>query len=343
MADFVIGSFNCRWGCLNDNEKKEFRNESRNVTIREFVKWGHLDILTLQEYRTSENPLYEKNSSPKRFDILHPEWMIDGFSSRKRKGVDFSYERTKEYCIPARYSYVDNGYAIMWNCNKFEILSSDKELEEKFNGIRSNYLISRPPQILRLKYKMGNGKGCEIRIINTHLTFSGKEAKTIYIKENEHYRIRNITSDMRYVEKKPQPIIKRQEELVKCLEMYKKVASMIAKDTPPSLHTILLGDFNLTPDECNNILKNTSVVLPNYSDQKKLSLKQEELTTLKRKMILGNKVYFNKSYDHFIINPALTAESSVINTVCKYFKERNDVHYLQFSDHIPIKLEVTLP
>jgi exonuclease III len=335
---FSIGSFNCKWGCLNDNEKKEFRNESKNMTIRRFLEDEHLDILALQEYRISDDLLFENNTTPRHFDILVPGWDICAFSKAKRRGMDFSFEKTEEYDTEARYSYVDNGYAIMWNREKFEMMTSEK-WEQDIEKIRQKYNIARPPQILRLKYKMGNSKGCEIRIINTHLTYSGKEAKKIYIKENFNRHLQGFA----YREKKKHPEIKRKEELEKCLNIYEEIAAKITSDKLPSLHTILLGDFNLAPNECNNMLEKTIVTLPNYPDYKNLELKQEELTTLKRKLILSDEVYFNKSYDHFIIDPSLRTDSTVIDTVYKYFESRNDIHYLQFTDHIPIKLEVTLP
>jgi endonuclease/exonuclease/phosphatase family metal-dependent hydrolase len=342
MADFTIGSFNCKWGCFNDNEKKEFRNESKNMTIRRFVEKMNLDILALQEYRISDNP---HESMQKKYDIIVPGWEISGFSFSKKRGVDFSFEQTEEYNIESRYSCVDNGYAIMWNRERFEMIISEKWeqdiWEQDIEKIRQKYNIARPPQILRLKYKMGNSKGCEIRIINTHLTYSGKEARKIYVKERNSWYARGV----RYIdiEKKKTPKIKRKEELDKCLNIYEKIAAEITRDTLPSLHTILLGDFNLTPSECNNVLEKIRVTLPNYSDYKILKLKQDELTTLKRKMALKGKDYFNKSYDHFIIDPSLKTKSTAIDTVFKYFGNRNDIHYLQFSDHVPIKLEVTLP
>jgi endonuclease/exonuclease/phosphatase family metal-dependent hydrolase len=344
MADFTIGSFNCKWGCFNDNEKKEFRNESKNMTIRRFVEEENLDILALQEYRISDNPLFGNKAMSKNFDILVPGWDISGFSFAKKRGVDFSFEQTEEYNIESRYSCVDNGYAIMWNRERFEMITSEK-WEQDIEKIRQKYNIARPPQILRLKYKMGNSKGCEIRIINTHLTYSGKEAKKIYVKKRDYswHMFRLIDIEKKKPPEIKRPEIKRKEELDKCLNMYEKIAVEITRDTLPSLHTILLGDFNLTPSECNNVLGKTRVTLPNYPNYKNLELKQEKLTTLKRKMVLNKGVYFNKSYDHFIIDPSLRTNSTVIDTVFKYFGNRNDIHYLQFSDHIPIKLEVALP
>jgi endonuclease/exonuclease/phosphatase family metal-dependent hydrolase len=348
MADFVIGSFNCKWGCLNDDEKREYRQESKNKTISQFIKDEQLDIVALQEYRISDNLSYENEPSKKRFDVLLPDWEICGFSSSKKRGVDFSYEKTEEYSIPARYSYVDNGYAIMWNRKKFELIVSE-DWEKKIDLIRKDekYKIARPPQILRLKYKMGNSKGCEIRIINIHLTYSGKEAKKIYVKENNCWRFMRHAM---YPEKESLPIIKRKEELSKCLSIYSKVAS-ITKDALPSLHTILLGDFNLEPNKCNDVLKKSRFALPNYPDCNYLNLQQHKPTTLKRSFLSLSKegsVYFNKSYDHFIGGPMLEPNpekpnSDVIDTVSKYFNKKNDIHYLQFSDHVPIKIEVTLP
>jgi exonuclease III len=343
VAYFTLGSFNCKWGCLNDNEKKEFRNESRNMTIRRFLEDEHLDILALQEYRISDDLLIKNKTIPRDFDVLIPGWDICTFSKAKRRGKDFSFEKTEEYDTEVRYSYVDNGYAIMWNREKFEMITSDEDDWEKYiENIRSIYNIARPPQILRLKYKMGNSKGCEIRIINTHLTYSGKEVKKIYIKRKDFSPYWDMHG-LYYREKKNPQEIKRKEELEKCLNIYKKIAAKITNGKLPSLHTILLGDFNLSPHDCNNILEKTRITLPNYPDYKNLELKQEELTTLKRKIVLSDEVYFNKSYDHFIIDPSLRTNSMAIDTVYKYFGNRNDIHYLQFSDHIPIKLEVTLP
>jgi endonuclease/exonuclease/phosphatase family metal-dependent hydrolase len=261
----------------------------------------------------------------------------------QKNEIDFSEEKTDEFTEQISPKQVNNGYAILWDTKYFEKKDSDNWHNYSkiiIQRINMKGRIVRYPQIIRLQPKNPPLPKFEIRIINIHLTYSG-EGKTYYIRKEDMEKLNKMSISygpfmpMQYL-RVPERMIKRQEELDLCLDIYNDVDNYSEDGIIP--YTILVGDFNLDPGKCKEML-NERKDKERRGGKREYIIKMEEKTTLRKK--LSHDPYCHK-YDHFIgtqKNGKLQFEERI--DTLKYFNN-NESHYRELSDHVPIKIALSL-
>jgi hypothetical protein len=364
VAYFTLGSFNCKWGSFRNDKRKGEADREKNNNIKRVIEDNKLQILALQEYWVEKN-IDNKVAESLLSTVAPSHWKIEGYPVDtpigRKSGIEFSEEKTDEFTEQIYPKQVNNGYAILWNTDYFEKKDSDewqKYSNKILHQINQGGRIIRYPQIFRLQPKIPRLPKFEIRIINIHLTYSG-EGKTYYIRKRDRDELEKMlisygpsmyiqepeTKPRRWQEESPkkiwkqlpEKIVRRQEELDLCLDIYNKVDSYSEDGIIP--YTILVGDFNLDPGSCKKIL-NEATYEDRHKEKREYILKMEEKTTLRKK--LGYDPYSQK-YDHFIADQrgGKLKNEERIDTL-KYFDYNNELHYRELSDHVPIITKISL-
>jgi endonuclease/exonuclease/phosphatase family metal-dependent hydrolase len=197
------------------------------------------------------------------------------------------------------------GYAFLWNTNRVRECSKD-EKPEIFNQIKKGTLARTPYYGRFTPSGLLGGPFFEIRLVNVHLWWGSSSQDNIAIRLKE-YGI--VTGDIHtYISK-----------------------HRYGNNMPA--YTIIMGDYNMTlPFLRENVIQEENIIV---------ITEQSELTTL-------SKQRFVNDYDHFSYDTnrfskgGVTINISRINSVEKYCGNNFERHKLNVSDHVPIKLELSL-
>ena len=196
------------------------------------------------------------------------------------------------------------GFAYLWNTKKVRECSRDGQ-PEIITRFSSN--ITRKPFYGRFTPSGLGGPFCEFRLINVHLWYG----------ENSTYTdIPKRLSEFETVTK----------------EIYSYLSNRRYGDFRQAF-TIVLGDYNFSAVFCQGYEK----------DNAKYFIKtvQEKETTISR----DNARYVN-NYDHFSYDERIFSATKItydrVESVGKYFNYDFEKHWKEFSDHVPIKIEINL-
>ncbi len=340
---YNIGSFNMRNLGLSSLSTENPRDLK---TIARIIREENLDLVGLQEI-LSEGKAFTFERESKKDALLkelggNKEW---GFAWADAGNEDFMYSSNDPR---------GEGYAFIWNLNKFELCKSkdryingkiiEKDFLPRMLSVNRQYMY-RKPFYGRFKIK---GNNAEIRLICVH-TYYGKDdslSRTI-----------------------------RQSELDVLLKEIYPLMSDKRYGSPLESFTILLGDYNaeLWTSSSKKWQENRrsgikgkkpaimatdlrGVVTAEKYDDREILTVQDELTTLKSAVDTdefdGNGYFAN--YDHFsyeeksfngkvkVKYKRLTDAVSRYCAVCD-----NDIYQSDFekyhktiSDHIPIVMEI---
>lgn len=309
MSDYIIGSFNIER--LNDDKEHK--------KIAEIIKEEQFDVIAIQEVHSKSaiNTIVEY-LGPRYWDYICPEGNEEyAFIWKKRRLKLWSFEDGR------KNPYIAKDY----RC-----------LEDK--GERP---LIRPPYVGYFT-TIGTPGGCrlDIRLINTHIIHDKPAIGYGYTTMND---------------------IRRNELSVLSRDIYASVSKDVVGSLR-SIFTVLLGDFNLVI--CGEGPKYWNEVFPDRYDYRtkdgeKMEFVQDEKTTLKQpkgnrkttdeyvdqdEVKEGDVDYYSRNYDHFGYDETLKAKYSVkpsrVDALYKYYNNDLIEYRRNISDHVPIKLKITL-
>jgi len=347
-VNFRIGTFNCK-NFVYDNKKSKFN------FIVDIIDKSKVDMLLLQEFATSgdKKDLISRHL-PVGWDIVlyHSQWKQDALYSiiyKKIPGEPFD-DTDNEYM---RNPSNDNGYAILWNKKKFTLmdLTKDDKVKKVLDSRNQKNNLARPPQIEFFHIAKFPNK--IFSVMNTHLTYSGKFELFQKLRAKGFSAIRDY-------KKSPLEIIARIDEMGEVLDLYRMTNSLSINGSHYT--TILGGDFNLSINDLTEVQDipedhnpsttgdyNKNITRDAAEATSRIYASNAEKTTL-------HKVYKEKpgydykyhSYDHFIINQE-NCRTEVLDSVKEFFYDeskdkspRNDDHYSDLSDHLPVIVTVNI-
>ena len=312
-----IGSFNmCKFSNQSDGEVRKNLDK-----IVEIIRRENFDILAMQE-------VFNKGAAEQLSRLLGTDWT-------------YAWEAPKSNY---RSAQISEGYAYFWKKSRFQLATGRRSKDDTSPGagrvfdprIHRQYprdpilmdgRLARDPFYIRLESLQG---WYEIRLINTHIIFSGPQKTDGGIAVS--------ASDAG----------KRQRELEALINIYCKISDKAYRSCRP-FYTFLLGDYNLNlnrPWTTPPYLQETVEKLENGHLLKRIVTKQDQLTTLKaRSPKEPDKPArdFSNNYDHFTFDelrfegmqlPVCTR----IDTVYGYCNNDFELHRKEISDHVPICL-----
>ncbi len=315
MRDYIVGSFNIQ----HLNNTKDFE------MLAIIIKQENFDVVAIQEARSKEAvERIAKNLNAIYWDSAYP-----------KEGEE---------------------YAFIWKKRRLRLLEmpQNKEnprIENSFHYKKENGEVKlvRPPYVGYFTAKgMYGGCNFDLRLINTHIAFSKPFYAPEFVSE------RNV---------------RRNELSVLVRELYDSV------NTSPifgvrSIFTALLGDFNLVLTGAgDNIIENVSGFDEKYPyktqngdgmkfrQEEKSSLKQakdttynglsnEDIAEQQEQELARDSDYYSRNYDHFAYGDSLTdrygVQCSRVDAVYKYCNNDLALYRKKISDHVPIKMIITL-
>lgn len=312
MRNYIIGSFNIQ----HLNLTKDFE------MLAKIIKHENFDIIAIQEARSR----YAVKEIVKE---LNPRYW--------------------DYAFPT-----DNEeYAFIWRKRRLRLLELPNNRENP-QVLRSYHYrkksgeiqLVRPPYIGYFTAQGVYG-GCnfDLRLINTHITFS---------------KPKNAPTDVTVLN------ARRNELSILSRDIYGTVSDRVL-GSKRSIFTLLLGDFNLVLDDDGpKILKEGYTYV--IKNGKQMVFDQKEKTSLKKlpdsvdnsydnedklefssqeKYIDGTGEYYSRNYDHFGYDDSLQTKYIIkcarVDAV-NYYDDANKLktYREKISDHVPIKLEITL-
>lgn len=245
----------------------------------------------------------------------------------------------------SRSQQAAEGYAFLWNTQRFRPATSATRDELSGKGgstgytgrtftprIHGNYRLYGNAPLIRdpfyARFEAVNG-WYEVRLINTHIVYDSVGAKQI-----------------------------RKRELSVLNEIYGQIEDKVYRNSRPA-YTFLLGDYNLSLDDigvkipsgAGNGVIGFAVESQLRADRdgtfKTVCTVQDQPSTLRAKSRSDPDqptFGFANNYDHFTYDKELSDSLSLscqrVNTVERYWNNDFDLHRKEFSDHIPVKMEV---
>ncbi len=343
---YKISSFNC----------KNLENDSTRLKkIVEIINANFLSMILLQEFAWNggEQDKIDKYSRIMKFP--YKNWKIKTFrmSWKGKAGENwFKKRKTPENIIDdtdgeyLRNPRNDTGYAIAYDSSVFETKDMGysvrwKQILEERNG---KHNLARPPQIEM--FRLAENKGSEFAVLNLHLTYSGEFDVVKRPFVNNFLPYDGLNKNLKA----------RVDEIADIFDLYKKVNNFSTRGVHRP--TLIGGDFNLSPGYLQYIEKSIAMMkssdkinsIAEYNDNyinkrdvtvdfNKLSLFNEQKTTLHKTVKSERPNYFFNSYDHFILNVG-GGNSAPIDTVKTLYEGNNEKHYKELSDHVPIYIEL---
>lgn len=352
MSTYRIGTFNCK-NYIYDNNPEKFE------WIKEIISKANMDMLLLQEFASGEKNRIDLPNGW-NIELYHGKWyskdLKDKVTVVTNHSIDPQDDTNGEYM---RNPNNDNGYAILWDNNKFNIqkFEGNFRINNLLRKRNSNTKLSRPPQIDFFSTKNNNRN--IFAVMNTHLTFSG-EFKLFLQKALKMFgahpdRIHDYLKASKEVKS-------RVNEMSEILSLYNDVNNQAFSDMHYT--TILGGDFNLAVDylrELNNTPDGFPSTTTEYNKIKRNDVTEQynqiyaenAYKTTLHKTYKEDPLYDYKyhSYDHFIINQegCKTEVFDSVKGLKEFFDEskgdkspKNDEHYNKLSDHLPVVITVNL-
>ncbi|MBE6027506.1 MAG: hypothetical protein E7227_02735 [Clostridiales bacterium] len=309
MTNYIIGSFNIER--LNDDKDHK--------KIAEIIKEEQFDIVAIQEAKS-------RSAINKIVQHLNPTYWACSYPAGNEE------------------------YAFIWKKRRlklwvFEDGKQNPYIDKKYDLIegKGERPLIRPPYVGYFT-TIGTVGGCrlDIRLINTHIIH---DKPAIGYGDTQKYDVR------------------RNELNILSREIYANVSKNVLGSLR-SILTVLLGDFNLVI--CGGGPKYYNEVdLSRYDyrtkDGDKMEFIQDQETTLKRpkgdknitedhmdqeEVKEGDVSYYSRNYDHFgydeTIKTKYTLKPSRVDALYKYYNNDLAEYRKNISDHVPIKLKITL-
>ena len=278
--------------------------------------------------------------SDEQFDIIaFQEIFSESALSRILTGLGRNWDG--RWAKPNSHSVqLSEGYAFIWEKNKFKLseslTSSGRRTyspriynQYRINKIAGQQELTRNPFFAR--FESVNGF-FEIRLINAHIMFS----KSAFMSETDNL---------------PNDVVMRKNELdILIKNIYVKESDQAYGTNRPA-YTVLLGDYNLNLNRewTKSPYLEEVVIIQDGNGIKKIRNIQDQLTTLKNKSLNNPDEpvrEFANNYDHFTYDENRFSDVGVrtarINSVEKYCQDDFEKHRKEISDHVPIKLELTI-
>lgn len=315
-----IGSFNClNFGIGSAGKEK-------SELISKIIKEEEFDVVALQEIKSDiivQDVLRKLNCGN-----LKGKWQ--GCSDREIGDYAFIWN-SKHLILPK--TTLPNGTIRTFYPHIYRQYGRDPEL--------GKISLARPPFYGRFQTAFIGLPKIEIRLINTHIRYSkGRDGEELAPLIGE-------------------TILRKNEFKALTKNIYYRVSDKIygvpdGESTPLTAYTILLGDYNLNLNESKagspylGELETIEIkCLADESKTKKIVTKQTELTTLKKNVEENQEDnIFANNYDHFSYDEnrfdAISKSIAKINTVKKYCKNNAQKHLETVSDHVPIKITLTI-
>lgn len=315
MSDYIIGSFNIQ----HLNNTKDFDK------LAEIIEHGKFDVVAIQEAR----------------------------GRGAVKSIALALGSKWDYACPRG----NEEYAFIWNTMRLRLREFPKNKENpqivrNFHPRKTQgeAMPIRPPYV---GYFTAQGLfgGCkfDIRIINTHIAFSKPSYVPNYVSESN---------------------ARRNELTLITRNIYDQVATRQIEGAK-SIFTVLLGDFNLvlegTGDKIQTLWQARYGEYEYYTwNGNKMKFEQREKTTLKQptnykidssdleeiaemqeQEIANDGDYYSRNYDHFGYDESLKSKYSIkcsrVDAVELYDDANKlEIYRKKISDHVPIKMEITL-
>lgn len=312
MSDYTVGSFNIQ----HLNYTKDFEK------LAEIIKTEGFDVIAIQEARSRDAVRYIVKELGERY------W-------------DYSFPLGNEE------------YAFIWKKRRLRLieLPNNKENPQIASGYHYRRSVGevklvRPPYV---GYFTAQGLygGCnfDIRLINTHITFSKPS---------------HAPDDVSVLN------ARRNELSILARDIYGTVSDRVL-GSMRSIFTVLLGDYNLVLDGMGPKILQDGYTYE-IKNGKQMVFDQREMSTLKRpidsaddnsssedsleskaqeKYIDGSNDYYSRNYDHFAYDDSLPSKYRIkcSRVDALTYIEDEDIlrtYREKISDHVPIKLEITL-
>ena len=315
MRDYIIGSFNIQ----HLNNTKDFH------MLAKIIKEEDFDIVAIQEVR------------------------------RKHAIDEIVRELNSRYWDSA-YTSGNEEYAFIWKKRRLKKLElrDNKENPAIVNNFhyKKEYgeaKLVRPPYVGYFTAKGVYG-GCnfDLRLINSHIAYS-----------KPYYAPDTVSA----------PEVRRNELKVITRDLYDSV------NTKPifgvrSIFTVLLGDFNLVlAGEGDKLITDAQAFYGEYpyktknghdmvfKQEDKTSLKQasnttyndltiEEIAEQQEQGLAKDGEYYSRNYDHFAYSEELSGKYRIscsrVDALGKYYDNNLELYREKISDHVPIKMTITL-
>lgn len=338
--DVKMGSFNiCKLSLNNLSTKKNIH------MLKTIIEREKYDIIALQE-------VIDEKSVCLLAQTLIGNW-------------GWSYDR------PPRMNYRNSelarkaaeGYAFLWNKDvidlvRVEIFDKDgnsynppryREYKPRIiNSASNEILIDRKLKLIRNPYygrfaprssTNGVSKYFEIRIINTHIIDSVNSSTKQYLTE-----LNTTISDAK---------LRRKEFFALSKSILPLVDNRLYGNKENSLqhYTFLMGDYNLnldrpTYDQPKLKRQGEEEITINGAKKRKIITVQDQKTTVKQKVMQGDKDYYANNFDHFTydkmtVNNSTRVKPEYTDIVGKYYGDKTspcESFIKEVSDHIPIGL-----
>ena len=260
MSTYRIGTFNCK-NYIYDNNPEKFK------WIKEIISKANIDMLLLQEFASGDKNTIDL---PNGWDIelYHGKWYSKDFKDKvtviTNHSIDPRDDTDGEYM---RNPNNDNGYAVLWKKDKFEIkdFSDNQHIRNLLIQRNSNTKLSRPPQIDYFCTKNNNRN--IFAVMNTHLTFSGEfklfllKALRMFGAHPDEFSSSKIIHDYLKASKEVKSRVNEMSEILKLYDSVNNQGSLGVHYT-----TILGGDFNLAVDDLRE-LNNTPDGFPSTTTE----------------------------------------------------------------------------
>lgn len=298
---------------------------------------GSFNMMNLSRYTERDCKKIADIILSEQFDIVAmQEVLSEGKAVEERiikaLGNDWDYTFIK---ADSEYDKREEGYAFVWNKDKFE-LANGKEISSKTNASQSFFRGENPQIVIHNSKEMirkpcyarfiPKDSFCEIRIICVHLYYgSSTGAIDIQKRKNEFEILTNY--------------------------IYPQIADKRYGNFRPA-YTIMLGDYNLNiKNGINNYPFLTSIVeIDDNGRYKSIVTVQDEKTSLSTKSSFqeddDNENKYANNYDHFTYDnerfSGIRKEVSKIDAIPKYYENDFEKYRKDVSDHVPIKLEISL-
>ncbi len=312
MSNYIIGSFNIQ----HLNNTKDFK------VLAKIIKDEGFDVIAIQEARS-------RDAVRNIVTQLNPSYWAYAYPSGNEE------------------------YAFIWKRRRLRLFElpnnrENPQILKSYHYRRKSGEIKlvRPPFV---GYFTAQGLygGCnfDLRLINTHITFSKPANAPLDV---------NILNS------------RRNELNILSRDIYGTVSDRVL-GSKRSIFTVLLGDYNLVlVGEGPKIIKEGYTYV--IKNGKQMIFDQREKSTLKKlqdskddsnnneeklefqateKYIDGSGDYYSRNYDHFGYDDSLPSKyvikCSRVDAV-DYYKDSNKLktYREKISDHVPIKLEITL-
>lgn len=332
---FKIGSFNVKNLSLATG-----RDLDRIAAI---IKDNELDIIAMQEVLSEGKILTGINAKS-----VSGQAKAYDYSLKSRLGNNWDICWRDPETSAKNYPFLGEdsrgeGYAFLWNTDKFE-LPIDEKGNKVFPRIWRNYKTDNESGLIRLMRDpcygrfIVKGRLAEIRLITTHIVYGKPSANKM-----------DIDLDFGAIQ------MRNHEFQIMAGQIYPKISEYYKDIHSTSPYTVILGDYNLN-------LRGSAATkgfMPSiaYFDEKGKMLKagddfycaihtvQEELSTLKKDQDGFASNYDHFSYDSRVMRQIVPDSAHAINAVEQHIKEENakyDTYRKEVSDHLPIIIEIDI-